>query len=1186
MNNFKKNKLGLMIMAACAMPATASPSDGLDILLTNDEGPNAQGVQELRAALLKAGHKVTLVTPLLEQRGLGSAMNLLDGRQIALTQPSGPGSSEWLVDATPTDTVRVALGAIVDPASIDLVIAGINQGEKVGFSSIRSSGAINAAMVAMDRNIPAIAVSAERLRVPGTIDTDASYPHIADFVLRLIEHMDQTRTGGKLLPPFTMLNVNYPVFPRGSDSVAGRVSVTRVNQSSNIEFIVTGNPAVSGAATVTAMIDQDNYSATGAGIYGDRAALQGDNVSVTLLDGNMSVTGSSSFESFLLAWRLLGLEPYKPAEAANPDSDGDGFDNVVDAFPFDPAEWLDSDGDGVGDNADDLPLDPTETVDSDGDGVGDNSDLYPNDASESADTDGDGVGDNADAFANDIAASVDSDNDGAPDGWNPGYSENDSTTGLFLDAFPNDPTETTDSDGDGVGNNSDADPNDPDIGADSDGDGVVDVDDLFPNNASESADADGDCPVRQTIAPGNLAVNAGDGCGDNADRNYCFSASNRVITAGQVFGDYTSLGNAELDSYTGRLVVNEPDGLSETFTGGGSILATSAIISSVYEFFLNDPLIYLVDNSGVDPVTIGLSRTTVANCVETGNALLFTTCGQFDIGAEVPAAPIVSAAVDSTGGAINRLWTIGSAAVTVDSVITLTPLSGGRNVVASSASCGIESIDSDGDGFVDLNDSFPDDPLEWLDSDSDGVGDNADALPFNPNETLDSDGDGFGDNLDAFPNDPERWRSQPSGSSGSYCYTVSNRLSITGQVEGDVTSAATAELDIASGLLVIEQPEALRETFVGSEAIRLTSAFVSTAYEFYLNDPAIFAIDDGGSYPVTGGLSNSTVTGCTETGEGLAFTTCAGLVLGEAVSTLPITSAAVDGSGGVITTEGTFNSGASTEESTFTLTPLTGGRDVVAPGASCNFSPIDSDGDGFADENDAFPDDPLEWLDSDGDGVGDNADAFPFNPNETLDSDGDGFGDNVDAFPNDPDRWLTDPMSGAGTYCYTVANRVVTIGQTTGDSVSAGTAELDVASGRLVIDQPDSLVETFAAGGALVATSAIVSTSYDFYLNDPDIFSTDTTGSDPVTGGLSRTTTTSCLETGTALLFTTCGNLETDVPLPADPIVSVAVDDAGGVINTVGDRGNGAVTVDATFTLTPLPGARAQVDDGVACDFD
>ncbi|MGX9728816.1 MAG: Lcl domain-containing protein [Candidatus Electronema sp. VV] len=69
----------------------------------------------------------------------------------------------------------------------------------------------------------------------------------------------------------------------------------------------------------------------------------------------------------------------------------------------------------------------------------------------------------------------------------------------------------------------------------------------------------------------------------------------------------------------------------------------------------------------------------------------------------------------------------------------------------------------------------------------------------------------------------------------------------------------------------------------------------------------------------------------------------------------------------------------------------------------------DTDGDGVADDEDAFPNDPSEWLDSDQDGIGNNADpdddndgvtdskdAFPLDPSEWSDTDGDGQGDNAD----------------------------------------------------------------------------------------------------------------------------------------------------------------------------------------------
>jgi hypothetical protein len=65
---------------------------------------------------------------------------------------------------------------------------------------------------------------------------------------------------------------------------------------------------------------------------------------------------------------------------------------------------------------------------------------------------------------------------------------------------------------------------------------------------------------------------------------------------------------------------------------------------------------------------------------------------------------------------------------------------------------------------------------------------------------------------------------------------------------------------------------------------------------------------------------------------------------------------------------------------------------------------VDSDGDGWSDSIDAFPDDPNEWSDMDGDGVGDFSDEFPKDPNESQDSDGDGIGDNSDEFPDDPTK--------------------------------------------------------------------------------------------------------------------------------------------------------------------------------------
>ena len=75
---------------------------------------------------------------------------------------------------------------------------------------------------------------------------------------------------------------------------------------------------------------------------------------------------------------------------------------------------------------------------------------------------------------------------------------------------------------------------------------------------------------------------------------------------------------------------------------------------------------------------------------------------------------------------------------------------------------------------------------------------------------------------------------------------------------------------------------------------------------------------------------------------------------------------------------------------------------------------VDTDGDGHLDSVDAFPNDATEWVDSDSDGFGDNGDAFPNNPNEWLDTDGDSHGDNSDAFPTDATEWADSDLDGYG----------------------------------------------------------------------------------------------------------------------------------------------------------------------------
>ncbi|HET9074303.1 MAG TPA: 5'/3'-nucleotidase SurE [Solirubrobacteraceae bacterium] len=177
------------------------------VLLTNDDGIEADGLQAQRAALLRHVPGIDLLV--IAPDGNRSAM----ARSITTRRPLwvhrvefADGTHGFATDGTPVDCVRLAQLGLVEDWIPDLVVSGINHGSNIG-DDISYSGTVAAAIEAVILGIPGVAVSQQSsslefdFRQVGAYD----FTHAASFVARLVADLDNVP-----LPPATLLNVNFP----------------------------------------------------------------------------------------------------------------------------------------------------------------------------------------------------------------------------------------------------------------------------------------------------------------------------------------------------------------------------------------------------------------------------------------------------------------------------------------------------------------------------------------------------------------------------------------------------------------------------------------------------------------------------------------------------------------------------------------------------------------------------------------------------------------------------------------------------------------------------------------------------------------------------------------------------------------------------------------------------------------
>ncbi|WP_407522889.1 5'/3'-nucleotidase SurE [Methylobacterium oryzisoli] len=270
----------------------------LNILLTNDDGYNAPGIQSLYNSLVAAGHNVHIVAPQVNQSAQGSSLGgtAAVSSPISITQFS-PGN--YYVDGRPATAALTGLNDLFAGARPDVVISGTNRGENIGTSE-NISGTVNAALQGLYEGVPSIAVSAGSFN--GSYD--AAFANAGTFTADFLARLEAQRApGAPLLPPGEGLSINVP----GNPTLAG-VAVTTVTpeSSGSFPYALTG-PNTYAEGFVANTTPSGSTTSEGSQFISSR-------ITVSPIDGNW---GSNAADRAALAARL-GSAPSVDQAATGP----------------------------------------------------------------------------------------------------------------------------------------------------------------------------------------------------------------------------------------------------------------------------------------------------------------------------------------------------------------------------------------------------------------------------------------------------------------------------------------------------------------------------------------------------------------------------------------------------------------------------------------------------------------------------------------------------------------------------------------------------------------------------------------------------------------------------------------------------------------------------------------------------
>lgn len=230
---------------AASTTTTAAPAgEALTVLVTNDDGVGAPGIDALVQALVEDSTlEVVVVAPAENQSGSGD--DTTAGATAAPGATAG-GYEAVAVAGKPADAVNHALDVVFADEPPDLVLSGINEGQNLG-PIVEVSGTVGAARTAARRGIPALAISQGLAPEGAEPDFESG---VEAALAWLAEHRDR-------LEPGTVDSINVPTCPVGE--IRGTVEVPVAPDDS------TGNPVQVADCTATLTDPPTDIAAFNAG---------------------------------------------------------------------------------------------------------------------------------------------------------------------------------------------------------------------------------------------------------------------------------------------------------------------------------------------------------------------------------------------------------------------------------------------------------------------------------------------------------------------------------------------------------------------------------------------------------------------------------------------------------------------------------------------------------------------------------------------------------------------------------------------------------------------------------------------------------------------------------------------------------------------------------------------------------